>query len=61
MHTQCTAQKLSFKGLGGRGVEAQFTAERITTDFGGFLLREVAEKMNLFEKAAGCFADYRGP
>jgi len=59
MQTQCTTQKLSFKGLGDRRVEAQFTAERITTDTGGLLVREVAEKMNLFEKAAGCFTDYR--
>ena len=59
MHTQCTTQKCSFKGLGDRRVEAQFTAERITTDTGGLLLREVAEKMSLFEKAAGCFTDYR--
>ena len=59
MPTQCTAQKLSFQGLGKRRVEAQCTAERITTDTGGLLLREVAEKMDLFEKAAGCFTDYR--
>ena len=61
MQTQCTAQKLSFKGLGERRVEAQFTAERIPTDTGGLLVREVAEKMDLFEKAAGCFTDYRDP
>jgi len=61
MHTQCTTQKLSFKGLGDRRVEAEFSAERITTDFGGLLLREVAEKMDLFGKAAGCFSDYRDP
>ncbi len=61
MQTQCTAQKLSFKGLGDRRVEAQFTAERITTDTGGLLVREVAEKMDLFEKAASCFTDYRDP
>ena len=38
MHTQCTTQKCSFKGLGDRRVEAQFTAERITTDTGGLLV-----------------------
>jgi hypothetical protein len=61
MQTQCTTQKLSFKGLGDRRVEAQFTAERITTDTGGLLVREVAEKMSLFEKTASCFTDYRDP
>jgi len=61
MQTQCTTQKLSFKGLGDRRVEAQFTAERITTDTGGLLVREVAEKMDLFEKTASCFTDYRDP
>jgi len=61
MQTQCTTQKLCFKGLADRRVEAQFTAERITTDTGGLLIREVAEKMELFEKAAGCFTDYRDP
>ena len=59
MQTQCTTQKCSFKGLGDRRVEAQFTAERITTDTGGLLVREVAEKMSLFEKTTGCFTDYR--
>lgn len=61
MQTQCTTEKLSFKGLSGRRVEAQFTAERITSDFGGLLLREVAEKMGLFPKLAGCFSDCRDP
>jgi hypothetical protein len=61
MQTQCTTQKLSFEGLGDRRVEAQCTAERITTDTGGLLLREVAEKMDLFEQTARCFTDYRDP
>lgn len=61
MQTQCTTQKLCCKGLGDRRVEAQCTAERITTDTGGLLVREVAEKMNLFEKTADCFTDYRDP
>jgi hypothetical protein len=61
MQTQCKAQKCSFKDLGDRRVEAQFTADRITTDTGGLLIREVAEKMSLFEKTAGCFSDYRDP
>ena len=59
MQTQCTTQKCSFQALGDRRVEAQCTAERITTDTGGLLIREVAEKMRLFEKAADCFTDYR--
>lgn len=61
MHTQHAAQRLSFKGLGDRRVEAQFSAERITTDFGGLLLREVAVKMDLLEKTSSCFTDYRDP
>jgi hypothetical protein len=61
MQTQCKAQKCSFKDLGDRRVEAQFTADRITTDAGGLLIREVAEKMNLFGKPADCFTDYRDP
>ena len=61
MQTQCTTQKCSFKGLGERREEAQFTADRITTDPGGLLIREVAKKMNLFGKAADCFTDYRDP
>ena len=40
-------------------MEAQFAAERVTTDTGGLLVREAAEKMSLFEKTAGCFTDYR--
>jgi len=59
MQTQCTTQKCSFRGLGDRRIEAQFTADPITTDTRGLLLREVAEKMNFFEKTDGCFTDYR--
>jgi len=40
-------------------LRAQFTADRITTCTGGLLIREVAEKMSLFEKTAGRFTDYR--
>ena len=59
MPTQCTKKKVEFKGLPGRNVEGRFNAGRITSDAGGLLLREVANKMDLFEKAAGCFTDYR--
>ena len=47
MQTQCTTQKLSFKGLGDRRVEAQFSAERITTDTGGLLARISHDKIGI--------------
>jgi hypothetical protein len=50
-----------FKDLGDRRVEAEFTADRISTDAGGLLIREVADEMNLFEQVAACFSDYRDP
>lgn len=61
MYTECTTQKLLFKDLGDRRVEAEFTADRISTDAGGLLIREVADEMNLFEQVAACFSDYRDP
>lgn len=61
MPTQCTTQKLPFKDLGDRSVEAEFTADRITSDAGGLFIREVAEEMELFGQVASCFTDYRDP
>ncbi|MFB6273484.1 MAG: transposase [Salinibacter sp.] len=37
------------------------SAGRTTTDTGGLLIREVAEKMSFVGKAVGCFADCRDP
>jgi hypothetical protein len=50
---------MSFQGVGRRTVTAKFDADRISTDGGVLLLREVAAKTKLLEKFARCFQDHR--
>lgn len=59
--TECTPQQLEFHGLGRRSVVGCFDGGRITSDGGGLLLREVEQRLGLFDRLAGCFADYRNP
>ena len=61
MRTDCTAEQLSFQGIGGRQVVAAFDAGRITSDAGVLLLREVAERTGVLRRFAQCFRDYRDP
>ena len=37
----------------------RFDGGRLTSDAGGLLLREVARRLDLFPRLAGCFTDYR--
>lgn len=59
MPTQCTQQTLSFQGLAGRRVEAQFDGGHISSDAGALLLREVEHQRQIVSRLAGCFEDYR--
>ena len=61
MQTDCTAEQLSFQGIGGRQVVAAFDAGRLTSDAGVLLLREVAARTGLLRRFAQCFQDYRAP
>ena len=61
MPTQCIQKSFSFQSLGKRGVVARFDGGRITSDAGGLLLREVAQKTGLLRQFAACFDDHRDP
>lgn len=59
MTTQCTSGQLEFQSLRSRRVTGRFDGGRLTSDGGGVLLREVAQRLDLFSRLAGCFTDYR--
>jgi len=48
-----------FAAVEGRQVEASFDGGKMTTDAGVLLLRQAEAKINLFGRAAACFADGR--
>ena len=59
--TECTQSSFSFAALYRREVVAQFDGGDITTDAGGLLLREVDRRLNITQRLAACFVDYRRP
>ena len=61
MSTQCTPPPLAFHAFGRRQVVGRFDAGRLTSDGGTLLLREVARRLGLMRRVAGCFTDYRDP
>ena len=61
MRTDCNSKTIQFTSLGRQNVVAGFDGGRITSDAGVLLLREIARKMKLFERLAGCLPDPRDP
>ena len=59
--TECNSQRFLFHSLGRREIRADFDGGEITSDGGGLLLREVAEKTGILKSFAGCFVDHRDP
>jgi hypothetical protein len=59
MQTQCKQTELEFQGLHRRRVVGRFDGGNVSSDGGGLLLREVAERTGILERFAGCFEDYR--
>jgi hypothetical protein len=59
--TKFTQSSFSFAALYRREVVAQFDGGDITTDAGGWLLREVDRCVQLTERLSACFIDYRRP
>jgi hypothetical protein len=57
--TDCTAQRYLFQGPGKREVVASFDGGRITSDGGAVLLREVDQQLEIIDRFAECFIDYR--
>ncbi len=59
--TECNQVAFEFAPHFSRRVLAKFSAERISSDGGSLLLREVEGRINLLQRAADCFADGRDP
>jgi hypothetical protein len=57
--TECTQVGFEFAPRFSRRVVAQFSAERISSDGGSLLLRQVDGKINLLQRVAECFTDGR--
>ncbi len=59
--THCNRDSLPFSSLGAKAVVADFGGGRITTDAGALLLREVDEKIGLFDALNEAIPDPRHP
>jgi hypothetical protein len=59
--TECTQKSFQFAAHFSRRVVAEFSAERLTTDGGVLLLRQVDRRIQLLSRLASCFLDQRDP
>jgi Transposase DDE domain group 1 len=59
--TDCNRQPLQFSSLANKAVVADFLGGRLTTDAGALLVREVAEKIGLFDALNAVIPDPRNP
>ena len=59
MLTECTQVAFEFAPHFSRRVEAEFCSDRISSDGGSLLLREVDRKIRLLRRAVACFTDGR--
>jgi hypothetical protein len=59
--TDCNRHTLDFSTLGSRAVVADFDGGRLTTDAGALLLREVADRIGLFDALNAAIPDPRNP
>jgi hypothetical protein len=59
--TDCNRDALLFSTLGRKAVVADFHGGRLTTDAGALLLREVAERIGLFDALNAAIPDPRNP
>jgi Transposase DDE domain group 1 len=57
--TECTQTSFGFHPLSPREVVARFDGGDITSDGGGLLLREVDRRLQMTQRLAACFTDYR--
>ncbi len=57
--TECIQSSFGFKACGSRKIVARFDGGTISSDSGGFLLRETDRRLNLLPRLAGCFLDGR--
>lgn len=59
--TDCNVRPLSFSTLGRKAVVADFGGGRLTTDSGALLVREVADRLGLFDALDAAIPDPRHP
>ena len=59
--TDCNRDPLHFSRLGPKAVVADFQGGRLTTDAGALLLREVADRLGLFDALDAAIPDPRHP
>jgi hypothetical protein len=59
--TDCSRNPLDFSTLGPKSVVADFQGGRLTTDAGALLLREVADRIGLFDALDAAIPDPRHP
>src|SRR5436190_20742158 len=59
--THCNRDSLDFSSLGSKTVVADFQGGRLTTDAGALLLREVADRLGLFDALDAAIPDPRHP
>ena len=57
--TECIQSSFGFKACGSREIVARFDGGTISSDSGGFLLRETDRRLDLLPRLAGCFLDGR--
>src|SRR4029078_12085092 len=59
--TDCSHAPLTFSRLGSKAVVADSQGGRLTTDAGALLLREVADRLGLFDALDAAVPDPRHP
>lgn len=59
--TECTQESFQFAAHFSRRVVAEFSSDRLTTDGGSLLLRQVDRRIGLVRRLADCFLDGRDP
>jgi Transposase DDE domain group 1 len=59
MRAECSAERFDFGAIDGRAVEAAFDAGLVTSDAGGLLLGASDRAIDLVDRFADCFRDYR--
>jgi hypothetical protein len=57
--TECNQESFEFAAHFSRRVVAEFSADRLTTDGGSLLLRQVDRRIHLLQRFADCFVDGR--
>ena len=59
MKTEVNAGQVEFHGLGRHAVLGKFNGGKLSSDSGGWLLRDVEQRAHILKRLAGRFVDYR--